>query len=248
MGVSQAERERQEIAFWAASPDDNDGGLEYLETFTNKMSEARVVYEKLVAYGGLLAGAGTIVEIGGGQCWLSAIIARQYPAATVIASDIAPGALGATGEWERIFQSRLGGAFAARSYQLPLASASVDLVIVFAAAHHFGAHRRTLAEIARVLRSGGHALYLHEPACRSFVYPLARRRVIAKRPEVAEDVIRYQELRRLAALVGLGCQVKFAPTTTYRGPVETVYYLALQKASLLCQVLPCSADFLFTKD
>ncbi|HLI23633.1 MAG TPA: class I SAM-dependent methyltransferase [Acidimicrobiales bacterium] len=245
MGVSQGERERQEMAFWTAP---EGGRLAALESFTNKMSEARVVYEKLLAYDGLLAAAGTIVEIGGGQCWLSAIVAQQYPGATVIGSDIAPDALRATGEWQRVFQSRLGGAFAARSYQVPLADASVDLLVVFAAAHHFGAHRRTLAEVARVLRPGGHALYLHEPACRPYLYPLARRRVTAKRPVVAEDVLRYPEIRRLAAEAGLQCEVRFAPTTTYRGAVETVYYLMLGKAPLLCKVLPCSVDIVFTKE
>jgi SAM-dependent methyltransferase len=246
MGVSQSERESQEIAFWAA-PADGPGGLAALESFTNKMSEARVVYEKLLEYDAVLSDAATIVEIGGGQCWLSAILAKEYPAATVIGSDIAPEALRASGEWERIFESRLGGVFAARSYEIPLASDSVDVLVVFAAAHHFGAHRRTLAEIARVLRRGGRALYLHEPACRRFIYRVAHRRVAAKRPVVAEDVLRYQEIRRLAARAGLRCRVKFAPTTTYRGAVETIYYLALQKAPVLCRVLPCSVDILFTK-
>jgi SAM-dependent methyltransferase len=246
MSVTQGERERQEMSFWAES---NNGAGEFraLESFTNKMSEARVVYEKLMQYRHLFAGARTVLEVGGGECWLSAIVAKEFPQAKVVASDISPDALTHAPGWERVFDSRLSGAVAARSYEIPLASASVDLMVVFAAAHHFGAHRRTLAEIRRVLRSGGHAIYLHEPACRPYIYRAAHRRVTAKRPVVPEDVLRYPEIERLAAQAGLDCDVRFAPTTTYRGPVEAIYYLVLQKASALCRVLPCSVDIVFTK-
>lgn len=39
----------------------------------------------------------------------------------------------------------------------------------------------------------------------------------------------------------------FAPSTTYRGGVETVYYLGLQRLRFLQRVLPCTVDSLFTR-
>jgi hypothetical protein len=98
-----------------------------------------------------------------------------------------------------------------------------------------------------VLRPGGTALYLHEPACRRWIYPLAYRRVMRKRPVVPEDVLRYPEIVALAREAGLLADVRFAPTTTYRGPVETIYYLGLAKLPPLQRVLPCTVDFVFTK-
>ena len=118
---------------------------------------------------------------------------------------------------------------------------------MFAAAHHFGAHRRTLVELERILRPGGHALYLHEPACRRFIHGAARRRVMAKRPVVPEDVLVPSKLEDLALAAGLSPQVLRAPTTTCRGPVGTMYYYALQRLPILQKVLPCSVDIIFTK-
>ena len=68
-----------------------------------------------------------------------------------------------------------------------------------------------------------------------------------KRPAVPEDVLRYPEIERLGREAGLDVDVRFAPTTTYRGAVETVYYLGLSKVRPLQRVLPCTVDFVFTK-
>jgi SAM-dependent methyltransferase len=243
----QAHRERLEIDYWSQSTEEAPGS-DSLDAFTNKMAEARVVLEKLDSYAEHFHEANTILEIGGGQCWISCMIKKQFGAdKVVVGSDIAPEAVASLPEWERIFLLDLDGAAACRSYELPLRAESVDLVVVFAAAHHFGAHGRTLAELSRVLTPGGRVMYLHEPGCRRYIHWLARRRVMAKRPVVPEDVLVYRRLAQLAARNGLATDVIFAPTTTYRAAFETIYYLVLRRVRLLQHVLPCSVDIIFTK-
>ena len=57
----------------------------------------------------------------------------------VFGSDISPAAVAESVEWQRVLRQTLDGVFACRSYEIPLTDEAVDLVIVFAAAHHFGA-------------------------------------------------------------------------------------------------------------
>ena len=240
-------REASEIAFWADSESERPGVFS-LDLLTHKLSEARIFQEKFVDFGPLFDSAKTIVELGGGQCWASCIVKDRVGAnATVIGTDIAPDAIASVGEWERVMRVKLDRTESCRSHDTPFADDSVDLVFAFAAAHHFGSHRRTLAEIKRILKPGGHALYLHEPGCKDWIYPLALKRVMAKRPVVPEDVLRYDHLCDLARSEGLEAEVHFAPTTTYRGPTETVYYLAMQRLGFLNKVLPCTVDLVFTK-
>lgn len=244
MGSAREERERE---FWATSPDERPGAFS-LGLLTHKMGEARVLLEKLDAFRADFDGATTIVELGAGQAWASCAVAHELGNGHhVVATDIAYDAVVSHQRWAELLDGRPEGVAACRSATLPFRDASVDLVFAFAAAHHFGAQRRTLLEVARVLRPGGRALYLHEPACPPWIYPLAYRRVMRKRPVVPEDVLRYPEIERLAHAAGLTAEVRFAPTTTYRAPVETVYYLALSKLRPLQRVLPCTADFVFTK-
>jgi ubiquinone/menaquinone biosynthesis C-methylase UbiE len=245
--TEQARRERLEQSFWTNSEDESPGARS-LDAFTNKMSEARIVLEKLDAHREVFEAADVILEIGAGQGWTSCIVRHEVGAdKTVFTSDIAPDAVASFHAWERTFGVELDGGFASRSYELPVRDASVDLVFVFAAAHHFGAHRRTLVELARVLRPGAQALYVHEPGCRRFLHRLALRRVMAKRPVVAEDVLVYRHIQDLARQAGLETKIVYAPTTTYRGPIETFYYYVLQRVPALQRVLPCTVDFVFTK-
>jgi SAM-dependent methyltransferase len=242
-----SDREQREREFWATSADERPGAFS-LALLTHKMGEARVLLEKLDAFRDLFEAAPTIVELGAGQAWASCAVAHELgPGHRVVATDVAHDAVVSHARWEQQFDGTLTGLAACRSAGLPFADASVDLVFAFAAAHHFGTHRHALLELARVLRPGGHALYLHEPACRPWIYPLAYRRVMRKRPVVPEDVLRYPEIVQLAEVAGLATEVRFAPTTTYRAPVETVYYLALSKLPPLQRMLPCTVDFVFTK-
>jgi SAM-dependent methyltransferase len=245
--AGQTEREHEEIAFWSQSADERPGAFG-LDLLTHKMSEARIFLERFARHRQRFERASTILEVGGGQLWTSCMVKRELGGrVTVIGSDIAPDAVVSSPQWARVVEAAPDARLACRSREIPLADASVDLVFCFAAAHHFGDQRAALAEIARVLRPGGQALYLYEPGVREFLYPLALRRVTAKRPAVPEDLIKYRDVERIGPELGLDVEVEFVTSTTYRGAIETAYYLVLSHAPPLQRLLPCTMDLVFTR-
>jgi malonyl-CoA O-methyltransferase len=89
----------------------------------------------------------TVLDLGAGPPEATADLARRFPDARVLAVDLVPGMLGAGPQpWTRI------GADAAR---LPLAEASVDLVVAGMLLHWCEAAPAVLAEVRRVLRFPG---------------------------------------------------------------------------------------------
>lgn len=236
-----AEKEQREIDAWQGNSAEHLGSIAY------KFAESQAFLVKLGEYRDLFENARTILEIGGGQGWAAGMVKRLFPHATVYASDISPHAVAQAPEWERILKIKLDRAFACRSYDIPLPDSSVDLVFCFEAAHHFVAHRRTPAELFRVLRPGGSALYLREPSCTAWLHGVAHRRANAKRPEVPEDVLRTREIERLGRAVGFDVASRHDPSTVHRQPMETLYYALLQRLPFLQRVLPCSVDYLFRK-
>jgi SAM-dependent methyltransferase len=244
--LTLSEKERIEVEYWRDSELERPGA-EIVDNLIFKLAEGRVLLHKIERHRDSFAAARRILEIGAGQGWAACVVKRLWPQAHVAACDISPYAIASAGLWESVFQTRLDEAFAAKSYALPLAPASVDLVFCFEAAHHFVAHRRTFVELARVLRPGGQCLYLHEPACSGALHWAAHARVNRKRPEVPEDVLVYSKIEALARDAGLRCETRFDPTILNRGPTETVYYALVGRMPLLQRVLPCTADFVVTK-
>jgi SAM-dependent methyltransferase len=241
-----AERQQIEISYWKNSETespDSDSPL----VLINKMSEAAVLYECIDRHRDLFRQSSTILELGAGQGWASCLVKKLFPGKTVQASDISPWAIASVSKWERIFQVRLDRTFACTSYEIPVPDASVDLIFVFAAAHHFAAHRKTLAEIRRVLKPGGTCLYLYEPACPRVFYRPAVWRVNRKRPDVPEDVLITTKITHLAEEAGLRCQVAYYTGTKSRGGIETIYYYVIGKMPFLWPLVPCTANFRFTK-
>jgi ubiquinone/menaquinone biosynthesis C-methylase UbiE len=188
-----------------------------------------------------------VLELGGGQGWSSCLIKRLHPAAHVTLTDISPFAVQSAGKWESVFSTRLDAAYACNSDAIEEPDDSLDLVYCFAAAHHFRSHRRTLRELKRVLRPGGVALYLYEPACPRIWHGISYRRVNRVRPAVEEDVLVWQELLKVARELGLEARVDFHPSTLHRRPIAAVYYAVLSWMPWLCRLVPCSANFVFTK-
>jgi hypothetical protein len=94
-------------------------------------------------------------------------------------------------------------------------------------------------------------LYLHEPSAPIWIYSRAVARVNRKRAsydhDVVEDVLVPSELLRIASELGLAGSVAYTPTLANRRPVEFLYYLALGKLKPLQHVLPCTADFVFSR-
>lgn len=185
--------------------------------------------------------------VGGGEGWASCVAKQLYPNLWIAASDISEAAISGIGKWERIFETHVNQTFACRSYSVPLPDNSLDLVFTFQAAHHFRLHDETLKEMSRLLRPGGSCMYIHEPSCRSYLYPIAKWRVNKKRPECPEDVLCNETLQKAAKKNGFKMTVNYSTPTVNRGVVEGVYYKVLSSVPALCNVLPCTADFIFTK-
>lgn len=246
MTMTLAERQQCEIDYWKHAVHERPE-VESVEAIVAKCCEAQVFLLALARFADDFQSANNILEIGGGQGWAAAVVKRRFPAATVLTSDISPYAVASVHKWNRVFDTRVDGSFACRSYEIPLAAGSQDLIFAYAAAHHFGAQRRTLAELQRLLRPGGVALYLHEPSCPPWIHQRAHRRVNRNRPDVPEDVLIYPKLVQLAREQGLRAEVTFAPETVNRRPGPFVYYSVLQRLPWLQRWLPCTAHFRFVK-
>jgi hypothetical protein len=57
----------------------------------------------------------------------------------------------------------------------------------------------------------------------------------------------YGKMESLAAEVGLRCQVDFYPSVLNRKPAPLLYYSLLSRAAFLQRMLPCTANYVFTK-
>lgn len=245
--MTNTEKEKIELKFWQESPYESPANFS-ISSLIYKLSEARVFLYKIEKYRHVFASAQTILEIGAGQGWATALVKNLYPQASVTVSDISAEAISLTKYWENLFCVQLNQNLACKSYEIPLSDNSVDLMYAFQSAHHFTEQQKTLAEAWRVLKPGGHLLYLHEPSCPQYIYPLAYRRVNKKRPYVPEDVLVYTKIVQMAREVGFAkTDLHFDPTLLNRGAIETIYFYVLQKIPGLRRLLPCTADYIFQK-
>jgi len=241
-----SEEQRVEVEFWRTSPTENPDS-NAVENILHKCAEARILLRELRLHSVFFERASVVLELGAGQAWASALVKREFPHLVTYASDISPYAVRSVAKWDHVFCSKVDRVFACPSNEIPLEDGSVDLVFCFQAAHHFRAHRTTLLEIKRVLKSSGVCLYLQEPCCPWFWYPLANWRVNHKRPAVPEDVIVHRKLASIAAEIGFSASYNLVPHTMNRGPIETIYYAFLGRVKPLRYLLPCAADFIFLK-
>ena len=114
------------------------------------------IYESLLAFGGA-----SILELGCGKADPTRNIAGAYPTANIVAAEVDP-----IQHAQNLASARPSNlAFAGFGAQsIPLADASIDVVLMFKSLHHVPLHQldRALSEIHRVLKASGHA-YLSEP-------------------------------------------------------------------------------------
>jgi ubiquinone/menaquinone biosynthesis C-methylase UbiE/uncharacterized protein YbaR (Trm112 family) len=151
---------------------------------------------------------GSVLEIGAGVCWASALLKRSYRGAHVTASDISTSALHlASGVFERV-GARPDRLVACDMSRLPFADASLDLVFGVAVLHHADDPALVLREIRRVLKPGGRYFGLDEFATnrlfRSYwripwLSPFARR---SDHLGVTEEVYTFDEWRRALSSAG----------------------------------------------
>jgi SAM-dependent methyltransferase len=240
-------KEKMEIEFWKNAPEENPT-IFSVPNIINKFKDADLFLEKLSRYATHFNGAASILEVGGGQGWASAMTKHYHPNATVTATDISPYAIEAIYQWEAIFKVAVDEKQSCKSYSVPLEAASFDLIFCFASAHHFVKHHKTIVELKRLLKPGGKILYLHEPACRTWLYTMAKKRVNKKRPQVPEDLLLYRRLKQLAEQEGMKTTIHFTPTTKNRSVGGTLYYAVLARFPFLQGLFPCTIDVVMEKN
>lgn len=245
--VDILEKQKKEIDFWRTSPTESPSQFT-IENIVNKISEAKRLLNKFNKYKELFNNNKIILELGGGQGWASCILKKNYLTgqAIVINSDISKYAVQSAYNWERIFEINIEN-IVCRCYEIPVKSNSIDIIFTFQAAHHFYKHRSTIKEIYRILKDGGVCLYLSEPSCMKYIYPLAYKRVNKKRPDVAEDVLIHKEISYLAEKIGFSAKTNYETSFINRNPIETIYYYILNKIKILRYFLPCEMDYIFIK-
>jgi SAM-dependent methyltransferase len=244
--LEAAEREKIEIEYWRDSPTESPGA-DSLDNLFNKIGEARIFVAYVRALTHLLAEHGTVLELGAGQGWSSCLYKRHFPQAHIIATDLSPYAIASIDDWHRIFGVDTDRHYACSSYATAEPDGSVDLVYCFAAAHHFTQHAETLAEIRRILKPGGRALYIHEPVCSRLLYRWAYARVNAARHEVPEDLLLPAELTRMAEAAGLETEILRGEPLIGAWAFPSLNYRLQRLAPALATVLPSCATFVFTK-
>lgn len=242
-----AEKQKIEIDYWKNSELESPES-DSIYTISSKMSIADVLSDCIKLYIDSFSVAERVLELGAGHGWASCIYKKMFPKAHVITTDISPFAIESLPKWEYIWNVKVDQSYACKSYETREASSSIDLIFCFKSAHHFVAHNRTLQEISRILKPNGVAFYLYEPACKEFIYPLAYKRVNNKRPEVPEDVLITNKIKILAEQNNLNVKIDYYPNYRWRGPAETVYYYLLSRVPFLQNILPCTTNFIFTKN
>jgi len=239
-------KQKIEIDFWRDSKTESPES-DSIVNIINKMSDARVFLDCLDRHRGKLPKAGRVLELGGGQGWAACIYKRVFPQTHVTATDISEYAVMSLPKWERVFEVSIDNSYACKSYEIHEDDASLEMIFCFASAHHFLAHKRTLQEIARVLKPGAKAIYFYEPAATRCFYPIVTRHMNRKRAAAPEDVLIIPEIKRLALNAGLELHIDYYPCLIKRAPLETVYFYFLSCLPFLQRILPSSANFVFTR-
>jgi len=98
-----------------------------------------------------------VLDIGCGRGTSTLRLARQFPAATVIAADLSP-ALLATAGGRLAAQPGDVSFVAADFHHLPFAAGSIDVAVAGFCLYHSPRPDQALAEITRCLRPGGYAI------------------------------------------------------------------------------------------
>lgn len=218
-----SDADRKELVFWRTSPSENPLSP-FIDSLLVKALDLPDFNSKWSLIG--LRPGMRCLELGAGQGWASAMLQKRVPDAEVHASDVSPDALRIAARWEAVFETRLAGRWAFPACDAPFADAQFDRIFLFAALHHMGKGNdftATLSTVRRLLRPGGQAHALNEPASPPWLYARANRRFNQVRKEVQgadvdEDVLVLSRLHAQAAAAGLSMEVSRQFTPIYREP------------------------------
>jgi ubiquinone/menaquinone biosynthesis C-methylase UbiE len=154
----------------------------------------------------------TVLDVGCGTGWLAAGLPRALPGLSVIGVDLSQGML------ER---ARAAGAWPllrADAQRLPLATASVDLIVTRGVLHHLPDVPAALTEWRRVLRPGGAVVVACEPtpATEAHSEPLVRALLrVLHRPLTPEED--FWEVASMAANLHVFTPAQLAAMATGAG-------------------------------
>src|SRR3954466_8708770 len=117
--VDLSRKEQLEIDAWRLSKTERPTA-DTVDNVINKLTDAPVLLEGIGRHRALFDEASAILELGAGQGWGSCIIKKLVgPSTRVLATDISRFAIASVPKWERLFEVRLDGVLACRSYDIP---------------------------------------------------------------------------------------------------------------------------------
>ena len=240
------EKEQIEINFWRDNPMENPTTFSK-ENMLNKLQEASHFNYKLVKYHHLFKDKKNILEIGAGQGWASCYLKKFFlPQSNFTVTDISIYAIASLKYWESLFEVKILNSLACKSYEIPIIDQSFDFIFCYAAAHHFIKIDETLSELKRLLQPGGVILFLYEPTCSSFLYPIHYKYVNTAPHSTPEDVLVPSRIKQLASKNDLFYENIYDPhQTIIRSIGIHVYFKFLRLFPFLQKILPGSSDMIF---
>jgi ubiquinone/menaquinone biosynthesis C-methylase UbiE len=165
---------------------------------------------------------GTLLELGGGYGYLSAYIKAEFPAVTVIYSDVSKTAVKKSRQFEDLFKSSIDEKWVTSAEDIPFADNQFDIVLINASFHHWQNPLQGLRECSRVLKKGGKLLLFMEPSCPAYLKNLYNAHV--HRETIKENYYTVKEYRTMVSNAGLLFKNYNYRNFLYRWNAKTMFY------------------------
>ena len=200
---------------------------------------------------------GRLLEIGAGSCWASALIKRESPCTTVIASDISIGDLRTGMKTAHELGSKADFFVACDVEKLPFKADFFDFVFGNAIMHHISNVEKGISEIHRVLKTGGKYVGSGEPMGSVFFKKIWRNRFLARairRNTAEETFFTLKDLQSHFNVCGFGkLRIRQKTSWQYKGsdyPLSYTYHLAISRfpAFITNSFLMTDIDLVATKN
>ncbi len=242
------EKEKIEIEFWKKSKYENPDSFS-LANFLNKSQQFKILNTKIDKRIQHIKSSQDVLELGAGQGWASCFMKRwKLPEASFTVTDISPYAIQSISYWEELFKVKMENTLACKSYALPFADTSFDLVFCYAAAHHFVKMEETLSEVHRILKPSGKCVFFYEPTCSKLFYKLHYKYVNNQREAIPEDVLIPQNLKLIGSALNFEVEHYYDHKSQNTSSLALGFYFKmLNTFPFLQALLPSSSDIIFIK-